>query len=125
MGDGLATTFRCNARAFFLTYPRCHSPRQELLEFLCGLEPSWVYVTVGEESHQDGCPHRHAVLVCNKKRDIRNPAYFDYNGFHCNVQSCRNVHDVIAYVQKEDCFVEVPFFLFFMLDWRSPVAKEK
>lgn len=104
---GMANGFRCNCRSFFLTYPRCDSSRQELLEFLCGLEPSWVYVTVGEETHADGSPHLHALVVTAKKRDIRDAAHFNFNGHHCNVQPARNVSDVAAYVQKENCFVEI------------------
>lgn len=101
MGDGLGDrTFRCNARAFFLTYPRCGIPGKELLDKLCHVESSWVYITVGEESHSNGEAHRHALVVCSKKRDLRSATYFDIDGFHPNVQSARNIHDVIAYVQK-------------------------
>lgn len=96
-----------NYRSFFLTYPRCSASRQDVLDHLCRLEPSWVYVTVGEELHEDGTPHCHALLCLSKKRDIRNPLHFDFQGHHCNVQPCRNVHDVLAYVQK----VTLPFLI--------------
>lgn len=101
------SSFSFNYRSFFLTYPRCGASRQDVLDHLCRLEPSWVYVTVGSELHEDGAPHCHALLCLSKKRDIRNPLHFDYEGSHCNVQPCRNVHDVLAYVQK----VTQPFFI--------------
>lgn len=106
MVDGPSRPFRLAARSVFLTYPRCSASGQELLDFLCGLEPTWVYATVGTEAHQDGTPHLHALVLFSKKRDIRNAKHFDWRGYHPNVQPTRSVPEAIAYVQKENCYVE-------------------
>lgn len=103
MGD---ERFRVNARNFFLTYPRCDQPSQELLAFLCGLKSTWIYVTVGEECHQDGTPHRHALVSLSKKWDVRSAQAFDWRGYHPNVQAARDLSAVLAYVHKENAFVE-------------------
>lgn len=96
--------FRINARNIFLTYPRCHSTKEELLEYLKGFDIS--YAVISKETHQDGTPHLHAVIGFDKKRDFRNDRVFDFGVHHPNIQSCRNLNQSIEYVKKDGDFIE-------------------
>ncbi len=55
--------FRCNARVFFLTYPRCDVPSGDALTLLRGLIGQRLdFICVGHELHQDGGNHLHVVF---------------------------------------------------------------
>lgn len=55
--------FRCNARVFFLTYPRCTVPSGDALSLLSGLIGDRLqFICVGHELHKDGGDHLHVVF---------------------------------------------------------------
>lgn len=55
--------FRCNAKVFFLTYPRCPVPAGDALSLLTGLIGSRLeFICVGHELHKDGGDHLHVVF---------------------------------------------------------------
>lgn len=55
--------FRCNARVFFLTYPRCPVPAGDALQLLTGLIGQRLeFICVGHELHKDGGDHLHVVF---------------------------------------------------------------
>lgn len=55
--------FRCNARVFFLTYPRCPIPAQYALDKLREIiGPRLDFICVGHELHKDGGDHLHSVF---------------------------------------------------------------
>lgn len=59
----LLPSFRCNARVFFLTYPRCPVPAGDALQLLTGLIGSRLeFICVGHELHKDGGDHLHVVF---------------------------------------------------------------
>jgi len=100
------SSFRLNAKNFFITYPQCEADKGELLAHMLELEPSVKFCRVARELHADGNPHLHVLLSCSKKRDIRSAGHFDWLGKHPNVQSCRNLVDVLDYISKDGDFVD-------------------
>lgn len=91
-------SFRVNAKNIFLTYPRFTLPHLELHTFLATLCDN-VYSAL--EHHEDGTPHIHAIVSYFKKKDVRNQSFYDYEGFHCNIQACRSLESSITYIEKD------------------------
>lgn len=98
-------TFRINAKFFFLTYPQCDASKQDLLTFLQSIAPV-KYAIIGQEQHEDGGRHLHALVEFAKKFDCRNQTRFDLSVgqicYHPNIQSARDPHHVRNYCCKED-----------------------
>lgn len=109
--------FRCNARVFFLTYPRCPVPSGTALTLLTAVIGDRLeFICVGHELHEDGGDHLHVVFKVKRKWDVRNQRLFDISGdddtsYHCNIQSARDPRNVYRYVTKASDFVsdgEIP-----------------
>lgn len=103
--------FRCNARVFFLTYPRCDVPSGDALSLLRGLIGQRLdFICVGHELHKDGGNHLHVVFSVKRKWDIRNQRKFDITTdtqqWHCNIQAARDHKSVYQYVTKAGDYVE-------------------
>lgn len=102
-------SFRVNARKFALTYPRCEIEPQELLDFLKGVNygdkmPNKIIVS--HELHEDGTPHRHALVCYQSRVDCRDNRKYDYRNAHPNIQAVSNYPAWINYVKKDGNFVE-------------------
>lgn len=65
-----------------------------------------VYVTVGEERHEDGGKHFHVFFKSNKRIRSTSERYFDWEGCHPNIQSAYNPHKCKDYCQKDGNYVE-------------------
>lgn len=98
------TPFRFQGRHVFLTYPRCPLKKEEALEVFQAQFTLNAY-TIGEESHEDGEPHLHAVLSFDRKLHLRDMRCFDIRGYHPNIQRPRKIEDAIKYCQKDGKFV--------------------
>jgi len=96
--------FRVSAKNFSLTFPRCNATLERLQEFLLSMKPN--YLVVSQEEHEDGYPHLHAAIGFESKKNIKNMAHFDFDNFHCNIQSTKNVKDWIKYIKKDGKFLE-------------------
>ncbi|ALE29682.1 replication associated protein [Lake Sarah-associated circular virus-26] len=92
--------FNFNAKHVFLTYPQTTLTKEALYE--ASIRWGCVSGTIGQEKHQDGGLHLHAVFAFDRKRHIRDERFFDLEGYHPNVQSARNVKAVREYCEKED-----------------------
>lgn len=95
--------FRVQSRYLFLTYPRCDAPKMRLLDALqrvLSLRMAWCIIA--QECHQEEGFHLHCVIGFHKKFDCKNERLFDFDGFHPNIQSVRDLQQSIRYVQKED-----------------------
>lgn len=79
--------------------------KEELLGFLSRIE-GVAYAIACREVHEDGSPHFHAMVKFEKKKDIRNQRFFDFNGCHPNVQAAKNPSASINYCKKDQDFVE-------------------
>ncbi len=97
--------YRSTTRKWFLTYPRCNLPKEELLAHLQSLGKLDEFC-ICRETHGDGGLHLHAYVFYDKpgvpNADI---IKFDFNGHHGNYQSVRNRTRVLEYVQKSDADV--------------------
>lgn len=63
---------------------------------------------VSMERHQDGNIHFHCLATFSKKKDIRNPRFFDFESVHPNVQACKNVCAWKTYIKKDGDWMEYP-----------------
>lgn len=95
-------SFRFNARAAFLTYPKCDGRKEDLVEFLDALDPKPTDIAACQEEHKDGTKHLHALIRYGAKVNIKNARHWDWNGHHPNVGPVRNQAASLKYLQKED-----------------------
>lgn len=96
-----------NCKAF-LTYARCTVSKEEILTFLSTLGKLSEYV-IGLEAHADGTPHLHCVLRYSPRVETRSARYFDYNGFHPNLEipgTKADLHRVARYASKDGDFIQ-------------------
>jgi len=103
--------------SFLVTYPKSLFDLDELYEFFTTIGPVQ-YARIGLESHQDGEPHVHAVVLFSKKQEL-GPRRFDYQGRHPNIETVGRTRQdwdrVVAYCGKEGTF----------RDWGVPRHHEK
>jgi len=103
--------FRIDAKNFFLTYSNVEQQnwteftKEALSDFLRSIT-GVVYVIVSKELHEDGATHFHALVKFNRKKNLRNSAFFNFGGVQANIQSCRNVPASIQYVKKDNDYIE-------------------
>lgn len=97
--------FDLHARNFFLTYPHCPLHPQYALAFFQTLYPEATYIGVGQETHEDGDYHLHALVMLPKKTRIRDESYFDLffgdEQYHGNYQAAKSPKDAACYIKKE------------------------
>lgn len=100
--------FRCDAKNFFLTYPQANniSSKQQLLEFLRDKREGVSYICVGQESHQDGNTHYHALIRYKGRFNCKNDRFFDFKEHHPNIQGAKHPEKVKKYVTKDGDFIE-------------------
>lgn len=97
--------FQLNAKRVLLTYPRSDF---SIGEFKSHAISNWSAVSglVCSEEHEDGCLHRHALLLFDKPFRSRDPTCFDYLGRHPNIVSgIRSMKACIEYVKKGDDYI--------------------
>lgn len=100
--------FQLNRKTFLLTYPQCTVTKEAMLAFLATKEEV-DYAVVCKEEHQDGSPHLHAYVVYRRAiRASGNTAmrYFDFEGFHPNVQNPISASGSRQYVMKGEDYIE-------------------
>lgn len=103
-----SSRFRCQAKTFFLTFPRCSAQKEEVSRLLnefrpqCGARLLWSRVV--QENHEDGAPHLHLVFQFDKSVNVCRSDYFDFlaTGHHCNIQSAKSPRSVLEYLSKSD-----------------------
>jgi len=98
-------SFRVASKEFSLTYPQCNLEKQTLLDKL-KLEKNITYICISKELHQDGNPHLHVHIQFSKRKDIKNPKYFDFQGYHCNVQATKDSAAWNKYIKEDQDFTE-------------------
>lgn len=97
--------FRLFSATFLLTYPRCDISVEDLETYLRNRWGDCAYVCVAHELHQDGFPHRHALLKFKSRHDCRERT-FDFAGFHPSVERPKNWAASENYVKKGGAFIE-------------------
>ena len=116
--------FNFNAKRMYLTWSQtgqtmtipssqeehialCEEVTQKIVDFIKSVEsaPDVKSCLCTVESHADGNPHVHAVVIFNKKWHIRNCRVLDdLFGVHPNIQPVRNLRDVVTYVTKTQIY---------------------
>lgn len=97
-------TFRINRLDIFLTYAQVGNAftANELQHFIhtrTGADP--VCSRIGTEAHADGNTHFHVYAKWSKKLDTADARYFDFRGFHPNIENPKKASDVWAYCGKD------------------------
>nr|AGT45429.1 Rep [Chickpea chlorosis Australia virus] len=98
-----SSSFRLQTKYVFLTYPRCSSDAESLRDFLWEKLSRFAifFIAVATELHQDGTPHLHCLLQLDKRSNIRDPSFFDFQGNHPNIQPAKNSEQVLDYISKD------------------------
>lgn len=100
--------FRFRGKSAFLTWSDCPEDMTKetilsLMKERHGLKLSWW--VIGQENHQNGKPHFHAVLRFNTDIDSTDKTIFDIHNIHPNISSVKNrasVKRTYEYCRK-DC----------------------
>jgi len=92
-------TFQFNAKSLFATYAQANTiVADDLVAFFKSL--GCREYLVGTEEHLDGGIHYHCFVTWEQPVRTKDPRFFDFKGFHPNVQNPRNRRQVIAYCGK-------------------------
>lgn len=97
--------FRLNCKRFLLTYPQYEANKEQLHQFLNRKLKQETEVLIAHEHHQDGNIHTHCCVQCQRKIDVKNARFFDYQGHHPNVKpptSAQHWKNQVQYMRKED-----------------------
>lgn len=104
----LIMVFRVDAKNFAITFPATATlpfDKQQLLDHLSSIT-GVIYTLVCKELHETGVPHFHALVTFGRRKNVRDPRFFDYMGAHANVQAVRNLGQWIDYVKKDGDYIE-------------------
>lgn len=99
--------FSFRSTSMFLTFPRCATQPQVVLDR--ALE-KWGrnvdFAVVSTEKHQDGSPHLHAVFGFKERISGSNARFVDFlSGSHGNVQYVKSISRACKYVAKDGLYV--------------------
>ncbi|KAL7206831.1 hypothetical protein ACSBR2_019523 [Camellia fascicularis] len=111
--------FRIQGKSVFLTYPHCPIINLFAINTLWNILEKYnpTYAIAAQEYHQDGEPHLHCLIQCEKHFNIRNQFIFDLTDpnnetsircgeYHPNIQVPRKNAAVYDYIRKEHNFAE-------------------
>jgi len=101
----MPSSFRIQAKNFFLTYSQCPVDKQELFDHFKTLYPDIKELVVAHEEHKDHGSHLHCFLGFTSTLNVTKETFFDYKGFHPNLQKAKSVAAVIKYCTKEDDYL--------------------
>lgn len=98
--------FRLSGKYLFLTYPQCPMAPAAAQEALARKLNNIRWAIWGQEKHQDGSLHLHALVYLDRACDFRSPTCLDLVAtgtiFHGNYQVARNKQSCLDYVVKEN-----------------------
>jgi len=103
-----------DAKNLYLTYPQCHTKKEEVLQNVIkkfGEELKWIVIC--EEEHLDGSPHLHLSMALNGRYYSRIPTDLDIlvessshpQGKHGNYQATRGIKKNLGYVTKKGKYI--------------------
>jgi hypothetical protein len=103
--SGTAASCRWHAKGWLLTYSQSKLTREEVLQHLRSLKEV-SRIVVGQERHQDGNVHYHALVLYVDPINSRNVNYWDIRGEHPNVKRLgrgrKHFRNAALYCTKED-----------------------
>lgn len=106
------TGYRAQRKTFFLTYPKCDVPKEEVLRQL-ELKGEIAKYLIATEKHQDGTDHVHCFISYKKKKNFRTARWGDLTygtnpekTYHFNDGGAVRDHFAVArYVSKDSDFI--------------------
>lgn len=97
---------RWQGKNFGLTYSQVTEfTRKELYDEL-SKQKNLEYLCVSEERHADGGTHFHVHIQYTKRKDIKNPNYFDFKGKHCSIETLVEPDAWNTYIKKDNNYEE-------------------
>lgn len=93
--------FRINAKRLLLTYPQSTIDSQSLWDFFNTLPIKPNKAIICTELHEDGNQHTHAAVELVRRVNTTRVRYFDFEGYHPNVQTARSWGACVNYCRKE------------------------
>jgi len=107
-------SFRISAKTILLTYAKCPLELGQVLELLLHKLQRWKVLDyfLVQEKHEDGSPHIHVLISCERKVDVRSAEFLDIEGpksesesepknFHGSYEGCKSEEDAFNYLCKE------------------------
>jgi len=90
------------SRKHFLTSPHSVKKAKDVLDEYSTLMSKYTveYAACVEEAHEDGTPHLHLVAKTSKQPKVSFKDLEKVFGKHVNVQTVRNEHDSLSYINK-------------------------
>ncbi|ABZ03979.1 RepA [Sugarcane streak virus] len=87
----------------FLTYPRCNLDPEAVGLIIWNLISHWnpAYILSVRETHEDGGYHIHVLAQSVKPVYTTDPAFFDIDNHHPNIQSGKSANKIKAYITKK------------------------
>lgn len=98
------TKFRLQGSKLFLTYSQTEGEKEALLAFLETKLSIKGYV-VCKELHKEEGTHFHCYLELDKRCNIVNPAYLDWEGNHPSIEKAKSDFKCIKYCKKDGDFI--------------------
>ena len=91
-----------SGKNYFLTYSRCPLEPEYLKNCLLAKTVTYspTFIAVSRELHSDGGYHLHSLVMCKSRIYIRTPDWFDFDGFHPNIEAAKSCSNVYAYICK-------------------------
>lgn len=103
--------FRLQSKKLFLTYSQCVGEKEDLLNFLHTKLKILEYI-VAKENHKDGGTHFHVYLALEKRCNITNPGYLDWEPegieailYHPKIEACKSSFKVQQYCKKDGDYI--------------------
>nr|UTM74974.1 replication-associated protein [Tick-associated circular DNA virus] len=93
--------FRINAQRLLLTYPQATIDSNLLYGYFQSLPIKPTKAIICTELHQDGNQHTHAAVEFERRVNTTRVHFFDFDGYHPNVQAARSWAACVNYCRKE------------------------
>lgn len=101
--------FRFEGKKVMLTYSNCPTlTRERIRDAIKAKIPETIWWIVGQEKHEDGSPHFHAVFRFNKTIETLDKKKFDVDDVHPHISAVKNKQSlkrVYEYCRKDNNFI--------------------
>lgn len=93
-----------HAKNVFLTWPHNDTAKEIIIHSILEhdrLKGHIEYVVVCEETHEDGEPHIHALVILDNRFRVNNKVWDEIGGKHGDYKAARDIAASITYVKKD------------------------
>ena len=85
------SSFRRQAKLWFLTYPQCNINKERMKELYGIRYPNYEWLIIAQENHKDSTgKHLHVLINFKSAINVKSSNYFDFEGHHCHIGTHRN-----------------------------------